>query len=136
MASVYKMVILQKTPEFTGKHIARVPFFIKLSVSSVQFYLKRDFDTSEIFKNTFSINTAQKRKFSIKDFFSKCDQILRSLRIWSHLLIKYLMENFLFCVVKKLPGDCLWQILLFLQEFYSDFLNFFTYISLCVFVRV
>ena len=33
-------------------------------------------------------NTAQKMKFSIKDFFSKCDQIRRKLRIWSHLLKK------------------------------------------------
>ena len=38
-------------------------------------------------------------KFSIKDFFSKCDQIRRKLRIWSHLLKKLLMENFIFCVV-------------------------------------
>ena len=30
--------------------------------------------------------TAQKMKFSIKDFFSKCYQIRRFLRIWSHLL--------------------------------------------------
>ena len=30
--------------------------------------------------------TAQKREFSIKDFFSKCDQIRMRLRIWSHLL--------------------------------------------------
>ena len=36
-------------------------------------------------------------KFSIKDFFSKCDQIRSFLRIWSHLLKKYLMENFIFC---------------------------------------
>ena len=35
-------------------------------------------------------------KFSIKDFFSKCDQTRRKLRIWSHLLKKYLMENFIF----------------------------------------
>ena len=34
-------------------------------------------------------NTAQKMKFSIKDFFSKCDQICKFLRIWSHLLKKY-----------------------------------------------
>ena len=40
---------------------------------------------------------AQKLKFSIKDFFSKCDQILSLLRIWSHLLKKSLMENFSFC---------------------------------------
>ena len=30
--------------------------------------------------------TAQKTEFSIKDFFSKCDQIRSFLRIWSHLL--------------------------------------------------
>ena len=41
--------------------------------------------------------TAQKMKFSIKDFFSKCDQIHRKLRIWSHLLKKFVMENFIFC---------------------------------------
>ena len=38
-------------------------------------------------------------KFSIKDFFSKCDQIHRKLRIWLHLLKKSLMENFIFCAV-------------------------------------
>ena len=35
-------------------------------------------------------------KFSIKDFFSKCDQIRNYLRIWSLLLKKSLMENFIF----------------------------------------
>ena len=44
-------------------------------------------------------DTAQKMKFSIKDFFSKCDQIRKKLRIWSHLLKKSLMENFIFCAV-------------------------------------
>ena len=46
-----------------------------------------------------SYNTAQKMKFSIKDFFSKCDQIRSYLRIWSYLLKKCLMENFSFCAV-------------------------------------
>ena len=46
--------------------------------------------------NTF---TTQKITFSIKDFFSKCDQIRRKLRIWSHLLKKFLIENFIFCPV-------------------------------------
>ena len=36
-------------------------------------------------------------KFSIKDFFSKCYQIRWKLRIWSHLLKKSLIENFIFC---------------------------------------
>ena len=40
--------------------------------------------------------TTQKMKFSIKDFFSKCDQIRRKLGSWSYLLKKSLMENFFF----------------------------------------
>ena len=43
----------------------------------------------------------KKMKFSIKDFFSKCEQIRRKLRICSHLLKKSLMENFVFCAVQK-----------------------------------
>ena len=43
--------------------------------------------------------TAQKMKFSIKDFFSKCDQTRSILRIWSYLRKKSLMENFIFCAV-------------------------------------
>ena len=41
----------------------------------------------------------KKMKFSIKDFFGKYDQIRRKMRVWSHLLQKRLMENFVFCVV-------------------------------------
>ena len=43
-----------------------------------------------------NIGTAQKMKFFIKDFFSKCDQVRNFLRIWSHLLKKSLMENLIF----------------------------------------
>ena len=46
--------------------------------------------------------TEQKMKFSIKDFFSKYDQICRKLRIWSHLLKISLMENLIFCAVLSL----------------------------------
>ena len=35
-------------------------------------------------------------KFSMRDFFSKCDQIRSFLRIWLHLLKKSFMENFIF----------------------------------------
>ena len=31
------------------------------------------------------IYATQKIKFSIKDFFNKCEEILRKLRIWPHL---------------------------------------------------
>ena len=46
--------------------------------------------------------TAQKMKFSIKDFFSKCDQIRRKLRIWSHLLKKSLIFLYVkICIIWK-----------------------------------
>ena len=62
--------------------------------------------------------TAQKMKFSIKDFFSKCHQIrrkLRKLRIWSHLLKKSLTENFNFGAVIHLrrPHRRGWEVLKF-----------------------
>ena len=53
--------------------------------------------------NSFCI-TAKKIKFSIKGFFSTCDQIHILLRFWSHLLKKSLMENFIFCIVYVLTG--------------------------------
>ena len=39
-----------------------------------------------------------KNKIFHKYFFSKCDQI----RLWSHLLKKSLMENFIFCAVSSM----------------------------------
>ena len=48
--------------------------------------------------------TVQKINFSVKVFFSKYDQIRRKLRIWSHLLKKYLMENLIFCAVAAREG--------------------------------
>ena len=74
-------------------------YFLK----ALEFYLTVLF--SWISKNVFYLeslwfSTTRKIKFSIKDFFSKCDQIRWKLRIWSHLLKKYLIENFIFCAVK------------------------------------
>ena len=50
-----------------------------------------------------------KMKFIIKDFFSKCEEIRRKLRIWSHLLKTSLTENFIFCTVliELMLGRCL-----------------------------
>ena len=45
--------------------------------------------------------SAQKMKLSIKDIFSKCDQIRSFLWIWSHLLKKSLIVNFIFCAVNS-----------------------------------
>ena len=43
-----------------------------------------------------SLHAAQKMKFSVKDFFSKCDKIRRKLRIWSHLMKKSLIRKLYF----------------------------------------
>ena len=45
--------------------------------------------------------TAQPMKFSATDFFSNCDQIRSFLRIWSYLLKKPIMENFILCAVNN-----------------------------------
>ena len=39
-------------------------------------------------------------RFSTKGFISKCDYIRSFLQIWSHLLKKSLIENWMFCAVK------------------------------------
>ena len=58
----------------------------------------------------FTSVSGQKMKFCIKDFFSMCEQILNFQRIWSHLLKKSLMENFIFCVVcKGMSANTLYQ---------------------------
>ena len=41
----------------------------------------------------------KKLSFPLTDFLNKCDQKRWKLRIWSHLLKKYVMENFIFCAV-------------------------------------
>ena len=45
-------------------------------------------------------------KFSIKYFFSKCDQIRSFLRIWLHLLKKSAMEIFIFCAMVLSGKHC------------------------------
>ena len=49
-------------------------------------------------------DTAQKMKFSIKDFFNKCDQICRKLRLWLNLQRKSLKENFIFLYSARSAG--------------------------------
>ena len=76
-------------------------------------------------------HTAQKLKFSIKDFLSKCDQIHSFLRIWSYLVKKILMENFIFCAVSvpliPLETVMTWYVLFF-SNVKSDALTLSAYI--------
>ena len=63
-------------------------------------------------------------KFSIEDFLSKCDQIRRKLRIWSHLLKKSLMENFIF-----LCNECCLYSCTSVERQLSHFWYFFGWMS-------
>ena len=57
-------------------------------------------------------------KFSIKDFFSKCDQTCSFLRIWSHLLKKSLTKLYFF--VKCYLFRCL----IVLRSFSNQFCDY------------
>ena len=57
---------------FSNRTLNLIPNYIKIKVST---------------------HIVQKRKFSMKDFFSICDQISRKPQIWSHLLKKSFMES-------------------------------------------
>ena len=71
----------------------------KIYLSALKRTLKKSIVSADLFRKEELTFTAQKMKFSINDFFSKCDQIRRFLRIWSHLLNRSLMVNFIFCAV-------------------------------------
>ena len=75
------------------------------------------FGTKSLFLRLYN---AQKMKFSVKDCLSKSEQICNFLRIWSYLLKKSLMENFIFCIV----------IILRLEKLYGQILKSFWYLIL------
>ena len=61
-------------------------------------------------------------KFSIRDFFSKYNQMRSFLRIWSYLLKKSLMENFIFDEVKEVCwGYCQTSVMKFIAKIVYDF---------------
>ena len=64
-----------------------------------KFLLKESNLREDKAKYQWPITLNKKMKFSIMDFFSICDQICRKLPIWSHILKKSLMENFILCAV-------------------------------------
>ena len=78
---------------------------------------------------------AQRMKFSIKDFFGKCNQIRRKLRIWSHLLKKFLMKNIVFWSVNGLLGTVndmhsdkiFWTLPIYYFSFWFDLKRFWCF---------
>ena len=78
------------------KYLLKWKFSIDISSKACIAGLHLGIKSLKIIKLDFQSVTGQKKKFSIKDFFSKCDQIHRKLRIWPYLLKKFLIENLIF----------------------------------------
>ena len=76
-----------------------------------------------------------KMKFSIKHFLSKCDQMRTFLRIWSHLLTKSVMENFIFCAAYSPFWETISLLLTqsYFQTFYWKLLYAFVKCMFCFF---
>ena len=93
-------------------HKGDIGFYIKqndkLSVSTLDILACASNFINSCDPVNFGIDTAQKMKFSIKDFFSKCDQIRSFLGIWSHILKKFLLGNFIFLCSAKV--SFLWHL--------------------------
>ena len=70
-------------------------------------------------------DTTQKMKFSIRNFFSKCDQIRSFLRIWPNSLEKSLVENLNFCALRHQQLGYVTILYLTDQNLISADVNFF-----------
>ena len=92
MSSVY-CIPFGKSKAITGKHPQQDHKIIqRMELQKIDFFFKKSYLDAT--------NTAQKMKFSIKDFFSKCDRIPSFLQIWSRLLKKFLMKTSFFVQCK------------------------------------
>ena len=84
-----------------GEYFISTKFFtfINLSCKSKKKKKKKNPLKSQTIQciNTTASITAQKMMFSVKDFFSKYEQIRSFLRFSPHLLKKSLTENFILC---------------------------------------
>ena len=82
------------------------------------FNKKVDFEYHLILWRSYEETLQEKMRLSIKDFFSKCDQIRSFQRIWSHLLKKSWMENLIFCAVRCREKDP-WNFITILKNYYN-----------------
>ena len=92
---------LLKQPNAVFRIILFFRFLFRAFLFDIFNKLARWFNHQQSYLKKIVVDTAQKMRFAIKDFFSKCDKIRRKLRIWSHLLNKSLMEILIFCALWK-----------------------------------
>ena len=98
---LFKTQILLKTDtevETTMCYVIWLYCFVGLTLSmrTNTFTLFDDYIIEFVGSPLAPSRTAQKMKFSVKNFFRMCDQIRRKLWIWSHLLKKLLWKTSFF----------------------------------------
>ena len=111
--------LTRKTPEWRWWGPSGI-FIVKIELIShivLVFPMKKQMPArkcySSLVRASQTLDTAQKMKFCIKDFFSKCDPIRSFLRIRSHLLKKSLIQNLIFCAVRAISSyleNALWYL--------------------------
>ena len=132
--SVVCIEVFKNTEENTGNPTEKYFFIIFFFKKFLPF---NSFHATELFlyplKTSKKLNVfrgyrnsqviAQKMKFSIKDFSSKCDQICWKFLIWSLLLEKCLMENFIFVQPAAWNG-LTWEFINFCTDYLKIIMKF------------
>ena len=90
----YKTKLIGSTPNNKSRLNAEVVVLL--------IYFSNFWRSLDLLLITVTAKKKKKMKFYIKDFSSKYDRIHRKQRILSHLLKKYLMENFIFGAMSEI----------------------------------
>ena len=85
--------------ELRKNSMIKIIIFFTISVDLSMKYIQEIQMKIDVPRPFLSESTAQKMKFYIKDFFSKCDQICRKLQIWSHYQRNLYWKSSLFVVL-------------------------------------
>ena len=93
LAYFFSLEFLHKRLEHSG--VLQFQLIEPCATSSERAWWKKEIVSRSATKS----HHCTKKKISIKDFFGKCYQLRRELRIWSHLFKKFSVENFIFCAV-------------------------------------
>ena len=101
--SFVRIFYLKISRQFVLLPLISIIILFFLFVVSICVSIKINLSKTSIYYFNHSLH--KKWSFSSRIFFHKCDQISSFLRIWSHLLKKSLMKNFIFCTVLKFMKD-------------------------------
>ena len=88
-----------QTNDYSAGNVLMDPRWTTMSQCYGQQQEMFDLEKRALMHDNTGTYTAHKIKFSIMDFFSKCDHIHNILRIYSYSLRKFIMKDIIFCVM-------------------------------------